>query len=372
MKNEIHFFDQYGFFGGGQIILLESIKGAIDQGYIVKLHVPLHGPLADEVRTRFDNTVLVYPIKLPVVNHGRKSVFDIVKLLASNFYIFFHSLRMVRGHIVYINGGRLFFLGALLAIAHASIVCLHIHIAPTSSEMVFLKIITKLQRLRLLIVNSHYIEGMVSMALNRSPKIKLVENELSEKFSLLAFRQINFKKGMVVITPGVIRPEKGQDVVVNLARVFPAVNFHIVGRIGEGAEGWTNNLIREAPPNVTFHPATVEIIKLIHDLGCNICLIPSKWMEPFGLVAVEGMACSCITITSKKGGLESIATRTGSFNYNEPDELIEIFENLQSADEDELERIAKSQYSATMFYFGQRTFGLNLMSEINKISRTTL
>ena len=31
-------------------------------------------------------------------------------------------------------------------------------------------------------------------------------------------------------------------------------------------------------------------------LGVQFNIVPSRWNEPFGLVAIEGAACSCITI----------------------------------------------------------------------------
>jgi len=35
----------------------------------------------------------------------------------------------------------------------------------------------------------------------------------------------------------------------------------------------------------------------------EILLVPSLWKEPFGLVAIEGIACGCVVIGSKGGGL---------------------------------------------------------------------
>jgi glycogen synthase len=35
-----------------------------------------------------------------------------------------------------------------------------------------------------------------------------------------------------------------------------------------------------------------------------ILVVPSRWEEPFGIVALEGIACSCVVVGSEKGGLK--------------------------------------------------------------------
>ena len=37
----------------------------------------------------------------------------------------------------------------------------------------------------------------------------------------------------------------------------------------------------------------------------RILLVPSRWAEPFGVVALEGIACGCVVIGSEQGGLPS-------------------------------------------------------------------
>ena len=32
-------------------------------------------------------------------------------------------------------------------------------------------------------------------------------------------------------------------------------------------------------------------------------VVPSRWEEPFGIVALEGLACGCVPIVSRRGGL---------------------------------------------------------------------
>lgn len=36
----------------------------------------------------------------------------------------------------------------------------------------------------------------------------------------------------------------------------------------------------------------------------RILVVPSRWAEPFGIVALEGIACGCVAVGSEKGGLK--------------------------------------------------------------------
>ncbi|MEW6491139.1 MAG: glycosyltransferase family 4 protein [Cyanobacteriota bacterium] len=45
-----------------------------------------------------------------------------------------------------------------------------------------------------------------------------------------------------------------------------------------------------------------ELAKLLN--AHKILVVPSLWEEPFGIVALEGIACGCVVIGSEKGGLK--------------------------------------------------------------------
>ncbi len=45
-----------------------------------------------------------------------------------------------------------------------------------------------------------------------------------------------------------------------------------------------------------------ELAKLLN--AHKILVVPSLWEEPFGIVALEGIACGCIVVGSEKGGLK--------------------------------------------------------------------
>ncbi|MBH8555308.1 glycosyltransferase family 4 protein [Nostocaceae cyanobacterium CENA357] len=69
----------------------------------------------------------------------------------------------------------------------------------------------------------------------------------------------------------------------------------------------------------------------------KILVVPSKWQEPFGIVALEGIACGCVVVGSKAGGLKDAIGSCGVTFSNESVEdltkiLAELLTNLDQFD----------------------------------------
>lgn len=77
--------------------------------------------------------------------------------------------------------------------------------------------------------------------------------------------------------------------------------------IGTGEEG---KVLRQQADNlqineqVHFVGAKVgnELVRLLN--AHQILVVPSRWHEPFGVVALEGIACGCVVVGSSGGGLK--------------------------------------------------------------------
>ena len=61
----------------------------------------------------------------------------------------------------------------------------------------------------------------------------------------------------------------------------------------------------------------------------ELMVVPSRWPEPFGIVALEGMACGCVPVVSDGGGLPFAVGAAGlSFARNSSESLAEVLEKL--------------------------------------------
>jgi glycosyltransferase involved in cell wall biosynthesis len=70
-----------------------------------------------------------------------------------------------------------------------------------------------------------------------------------------------------------------------------------------------------------------ELVALLN--AHKIIVIPSRWQEPFGLVALEGIACGCVAVAADAGGLpDAVGTAGVLFPSGKTDALAQCLENL--------------------------------------------
>jgi len=102
------------------------------------------------------------------------------------------------------------------------------------------------------------------------------------------------KRGAYVLYFGRITKEKGVDVVWQLARARPDLQFVLCGQGDAGP--WLKDT-----PNLTYHApvAGMERARMFHK--ARVVLMPTAYLEPFGGVAVEAMLTGTPVLASDQG-----------------------------------------------------------------------
>jgi glycogen(starch) synthase len=136
----------------------------------------------------------------------------------------------------------------------------------------------------------------------------------------------NIQRNRELIFVGRLVSDKGADGLLRALgilkrRKIPA-NLTIVGHGPE--EENLRALVRELSldQSVTFAGEKVgrELAELMNHH--QVIVIPSRWPEPFGIVALEGIACGCIAVGSEQGGLsEAIGNCGMTFRNGDSEEL---------------------------------------------------
>jgi glycogen synthase len=68
-----------------------------------------------------------------------------------------------------------------------------------------------------------------------------------------------------------------------------------------------------------------EVVRLLN--AHRILVVPSLYNEPFGIVALEGIACGCLVIGSRGGGLQAAIGDCGlTFRNGDSEELADLLE----------------------------------------------
>ena len=124
----------------------------------------------------------------------------------------------------------------------------------------------------------------------------------------------------MVLCVGRLVPQKGVEYFIRaiprLAKRYPEAKFVIVG------EGWSRDILeaeaRASGQNRKIHftgfASDQEVVNLM--TSADVLIVPSIY-EPFGIVALEGMATGVPVVASKVGGLSEVIehNHTGLFVY---------------------------------------------------------
>lgn len=149
------------------------------------------------------------------------------------------------------------------------------------------------------------------------------------------------------VTPGVERdrdvaflgrlvPVKGADILVNALGILAAQGLPLKATlIGEGPEEAALKELADLR-SVSSHTEFAGPMRshaLAHLLNRHkIVVVPSRWEEPFGIVALEALACGCVVTVAESGALPEVVGPCGpTFAKNDPASLAarlrELIEN---------------------------------------------
>lgn len=341
-------------------MLVSLLSAAVRCGLEAKVIIPGGGALEAELRKHFDGRVSIVRQSVPDLRHGSKSFRDVLKLVLFSIRTAFRHFAVARQcQLIYVNAPRYFLGASLLAIISRRDCILHLHLDYGGIQGWLVLICARLPRTRMMVANSHFIARRLCRRFpSLSGRLRVVENCLSASFRNLPFRPPlrSGNERLRIAVVGVVRPEKGQDLAIQLALADARVEIHIIGRVGEGAEVWLSDLRARAPDSVTFHGPVNDLPVVMNALGIHVNLVPSTWEEPFGLVAIEGMACSCLTIVANKGALPDIAARTGAVVFEDLDSLKAVVSDLVTLPLAQFEAEARNQYNAVMCAYGNGRF----------------
>jgi glycogen(starch) synthase len=153
----------------------------------------------------------------------------------------------------------------------------------------------------------------------------------SEVFKILP--EVIRNKALVFL--GRLVSDKGVDLLLDaLAALAKGGTVADLTVIGEGPEEVSLKVLTQRlglEKQVTFvgkrtGEALAEVLNQHRFL-----VVPSRWAEPFGVVTLEGIACGCVIIGSRRGGLaEAIGPCGVTFENDEPAALAQALKRVLS------------------------------------------
>jgi len=138
-----------------------------------------------------------------------------------------------------------------------------------------------------------------------------------------------------VVYLGRLKSFKGPDIVVDaLAKLADAnkrLSATIIG-MGPFADALKQRTEAAGIAAQVDFPGTVTGEPLVRMLNRHrILVVPSRWEEPFGLVALEGLACGCVVVVADSGALPEVIGPCGpTVPRNDPIALAAALDRLVS------------------------------------------
>lgn len=345
------FVDQYGEIGGGQTVLISLLRATTGTCGAVSVLAPGGGGLEAAIRREFGDTVAFIPCEALRLTHGRKGLGDILTLLAYGRRFRKHLPLLQAQDVIWVNGLRHLPHFLRLSRQLSARMIYHVHLAHSRLERILLRHVAYARQTFRLVVNSRFVAGGLDVPDN---KLVLIENALDSTFAGRPFIDRFQGTAWIAAVVGTVRPEKGQDIAMRAAS--HQMPLHIMGRDGDGATAWIARLRREAGPSVHFDGPVTDLPQRIDALNPQFSLVPSRWQEPFGLVAIESMACSCLTIVSGSGGLAEIAQKTGAIVAPDEAALAATLTDLRGRPAHALTALARQQFEATQQHYAPARF----------------
>jgi len=365
----ITFLDQYSSIGGGQKILFSIMQAALAKGMQISAFLPARKELGAYIEQIYPD-IDIHNIPELRLQQNRKGIMD--SLLLLRHLVSFHAKyrKQLQGQdIIYVNGPRLIPHALFLARFCRTRFCYHVHLAHSGPERHLLRIAARHPSTAAMILPSHFVQTHLSTFSNafNSPNIYILSNGLSREYDIPFEDRFTNHPLRSVVVIGRISMEKGQDALRQAAEALPQMTFHFLGDSDFSSSEYKHILQRAMPSNVCFHGKIVDIPTKVRQLKAQLCIVPSRCNEAFGLSAIEGMALSCLTLVRNKGGLKEIASQTKALTFTSDSELTTLLQQLETQNSNKILSRAHDQYTATMARYSHSLFSSRIKDMLNQV-----
>lgn len=361
MARSILFLDQYGDLGGGQRSLLALLTVAIEGGMKTAVLAPGGGLFESTVERVAGDKVEFHCLPEAGMTKGAKRLRDVLALFAFTLQVLASLGRRRCFNTRYFNGPHTFVAGLLASPFFAGRSIYHVRIDFSRLEKWIVWLIVRFGRNSIVVFNSAYLRETYSLfdpTSAESTRIIVVENCLYPPFSDLPFED-RFTGGnsrLKAAVFGRICPDKGQDRLVAAVRACPFLDVFLVGKCYAADCDYLDRILIEGGGRILHAGFTQDLPVFVSNERIQLSIVPSRWNEAFGLVAIESMAMSCLTFVSDRGMLPNIAGRTGASVFATDGELASLLQPLADASSGDLARLARAQHQRVMKEFSYRRF----------------
>jgi len=354
-------------YAGGQSQYIEMIEALSSEGFDIGAMFPKGGKLSDRFFAA-NLSVDVFHYFALRLSTGTKNILDVFRILLNIFFFSFTILNIRKYEIWHVNGGRVLlpavFFGFILrrdVIFHA-----HLNFSPFSKRFL-LYLLEKGFLTKIFCCSDHIRSQLLSYSKNSESRFKIttIENGLPIWASNLRYdmsRQMSDQKNIAII--GTISSNKGQIVSLDLLKAISDINIYLFGEPLDSEGAYFNNLLAATQDRLHLMGYVDNIQAALSENSISVVLVPTTIDEPFGLVAIESIACSCYVITSSVGGLEDISNKVGFPTYTNYIQLVQLISDFFALPSNQRQEKAQLLHLNVMSQYSYSKFKNNFLKEI--------
>jgi len=363
----ILFVEHAKLLAGGQVSCLNMARIMIDAGRRTTLLYPRGGSMEAVARARLGDEAEHAAGPDIEFTDRRKTPLDMLKLVWMTLSALRFLPLFARHDVIYVSSARWFVQAFFLSHFIKRRFVYHIRVDNSALEKRIITMIANSKRTHLVLANTEFVRDKLLEAhpeLANSPRFGMLRTPIFPPFNALAFEDrfedMAEDAPLVVALVGRLTPTKGQDIVLDIAPRLPRCRFVIIGGGTEAFADYARKLKDEAPANVVFHGESTNVVQTLHEVGAHVSLVPSRWDDPFPLVATESISCSCIAMVRRRGGLGDLADLIGLDSFNTDEEAEGILARLQDTPRAELAAEARRQHADLQLHYSFDAFADHL------------
>ncbi len=156
---------------------------------------------------------------------------------------------------------------------------------------------------------TRFASASVSISLAMADQFSTRQDRIGNSYDAAVFREIDgIARDQDFIFVGRLVSDKGMDSLLDalalLVEKHPESHLTVVG--GGEDEAYLREQTERLHLAKRVHFVGVkrgdELARLLN--RHRVLVVPSRWEEPYGIVALEGLACGCLVVGSERGGLK--------------------------------------------------------------------
>ncbi len=303
-------------FSGTSLILSEIIQGLRDKKYHIELY------LAKSKQKGFLSAFIDLKLHYYRFHKTNNSFLFVIYLFASQFLLFFKMLKYRNKNVVFYINTLMPWGAALAARVIGKRVVFHVH--EISIKPVFIRIWCKWIAKHTAHDIIYVSEFVKRKKIIDAPRHFVVHNALSPKFVKSTIPNYHRDEFIVLMLCN-LKIYKGVIEFVQIARLLPQYGFELVlNATDDEINSFFKNIIFSE--NLTVHSSQPTVHRFYARASIVLNLShPDKWLESFGMTALEAMAYSLPVIVPPRGGISELVIDDYNgyhLSYNDLDKIV--------------------------------------------------